>query len=81
MKIVHVEDPFMWTQTDFYVMNSALNHRSEAAAARAGCMPIVLPQMRDYLVEQIQKCSQHDVYIFLASYVGETPPLMRTSHE
>lgn len=73
-EIVHVEDPWVWTQTDFYVMNSALNHHSEAAAARVGLFPIVLPQMADYLTNEIRDRATHDVYIFLASHVGEVPP-------
>jgi len=75
MEIVHIDDPFMWTQTDFYVMNSALNSRSEAAAARVGLMPIVLPQMNDYLAAQIKERAHHDIYIFMASHVGEVPPI------
>jgi hypothetical protein len=72
-EIVHVEDPWMWTQTDYYVMNSALNHKSEAAAARVGLSPIVLPQMTEYLTKQLAN-ETHDVYVFLASHVGEVPP-------
>lgn len=75
VRIIGTDDPWMWQQTDLYVMRTQLNAQSEAAAAKVGTSPIVLPEMNDYLTGKIKALLlQGDLFIFVPATKGEQPP-------